>query len=256
MGDHLNIVVPMAGRGSRFQEAGYSEPKPLIPIRGMPMIKLVINNLTPQRPHRFIFICQRDHVDQYGLIELLDRLAPGCAVVQLDGITDGAARTVLLARDHFDNDDALMIANSDQYVDYDIDRYLDVMETRPELDGLVMTMWADDPKWSYVELNGEGLAKRVVEKEVVSNCATVGVYNFRRGKDFARAAEQMIRRGLRVNGEFYVAPAYNLIIEDGARIGVHSVGAVGDGMYGLGTPADLRAFLEDPMAQRAFGKTP
>lgn len=255
MGEHLNIVVPMAGRGSRFQEAGYREPKPLIPICGEPMIKLVIQNLTPRRPHRFVFICQRDHVERFGLVDFLGRLSPNCVVVQLDGVTDGAARTVLLARDHFENDDPLMIANSDQFVDYDIDKYLNAMDARPELDGLIMTMWADDPKWSFVELNGEGLSKRVVEKEVVSNCATVGIYNFRRGQDFARAADEMIQRGLRVNGEFYVAPVYNLLIEDGARIGVHSVGAVGDGMYGLGTPADLRAFVDAPVAQRALRKT-
>lgn len=242
----------MAGQGSRFREAGFSVPKPLIPVGGKPMIKVVIDNLTPQQPHRFVFVCQRDHVDRYDLVELLSSWAPSCEVVQLDGITEGAACTVLLASDHFNNDQPLMIANSDQFIDYSIDKYLDVMEVCPELDGLIMTMRADDPKWSYVELNAAGLAARVVEKEVVSDCATVGIYNFRRGKDFVEAAKEMIDRDLRVNGEFYVAPTYDLMIEHGGQIGIHSVGAVGDGMYGLGTPADLKAFLDHPVAHRAL----
>lgn len=252
MSDCLTIVVPMAGQGSRFHEAGFSKPKPLIAVGGKPMIELVISNLTPQRSHRFVFVCQKDHVDRYGLVDLLSGWAPDCAVVQLDGVTDGAARTVLLASDHFNNNEPLMIANSDQFIDYSIDRYLDVMAVRQELDGLIMTMRADDPKWSYVELTTAGLATRVVEKEVVSDSATVGVYNFRRGKDFVEAAERMIDRGLRVNGEFYVAPTYNVMIENGAKIGIQSVGAVGDGMYGLGTPTDLQAFLDHPVARRAL----
>ena len=244
MEECLNIVVPMAGRGSRFRDAGFTEPKPLIPVGGMPMIELVIRNLTPRQPHRFVFVCQQDHVDRYDLMERLRSWAPDCEVVGLEGYTDGAARTVLLTRDHIDSDDPLMIANSDQFVDYDINRYLGAMLAGRDLGGLIMTMQADDPKWSYVELTGAGLATRVVEKEVVSDCATVGIYNFRRGKDFVRAAEQMIHRDLRVNGECYVAPVYNLMIEEGARIGVHSVGTVGDGMYGLGTPDDLQMFLD------------
>ena len=249
MNDRLNIVVPMAGRGSRFQAAGFHKPKPLLEVGDKAMIELVIENLRPRQHHRFVFICQAEHVERYGLHEKLETWAPGCAVVELDGVTEGAACTVLKAREYFDNDAPLMIANSDQYVDYDIDRYLADMTAPQALDGLIMTMWADDPKWSYVELSDAELATRVVEKEVVSDCATVGIYNFAQGKDFVSAAERMIAQDLRVNGEFYVAPVYNLMIESGARIGVHSVGAVADGMYGLGTPDDLTAFLETQIAR-------
>lgn len=249
----LNIVVPMAGAGSRFAVAGYTDPKPLIPVHGVPMIQLVIGNLRPCGPHRFIFICQRAHVQAYGLQDKLARWAPGSVVVGLDGLTDGAARTVLAARALIDDDTPLMIANSDQYVDVDIDAYLDDLPRR-SLDGLIMTMCADDPKWSYVGLTPDRRVSTVVEKQVISNEATVGIYNFRRGRDFVAAADTMIAAGRRVNGEFYVAPAYNEMIAAGARIGIHNIGAEGAGMYGLGIPSDLQDFLKRPVSQRALAQ--
>ncbi|MFM0184921.1 glycosyltransferase family 2 protein [Paraburkholderia nemoris] len=246
----LNIVVPMAGAGSRFAKAGYTDPKPLIQVSGVPMIEVVVNNLRPSAPHRFIFICQRAHIAQYGLTEKLATWAPGSEIIALNGLTEGAACTVLAAKAFIDNDDALMIANSDQYVDVNIDTYLAEMDDQA-LDGLIMTMWADDPKWSFVGMSGDGLVTRVVEKEVISNEATVGIYNFRKGSDFVRAAEAMIEENLRVNNEFYVAPAYNKLIEQGSRIGIHNVGREADGMYGLGTPADLDLFLGLPVCAKA-----
>jgi dTDP-glucose pyrophosphorylase len=242
----LTIVVPMAGRGSRFAEAGFKDPKPLIPVKDVPMIKLVIDNLRPSRPHRFVFICQREHVAAYDLQRLLGQWAPGCAIVQLDGVTEGAACSVLTAAEYLD-DSPLMIANSDQYLDVAIDGYLDRMEGR---DGLIMTMTADDPKWSFAAVDGQGLVTEVAEKVPISSEATVGVYNFARGRDFAEAAREMIARDLRVNGEFYVAPVYNMLIEKGARIAIHNIGAEAAGMYGLGIPADLELFLSLPISQR------
>lgn len=246
----LTIVIPMAGRGSRFASAGYTDPKPLIPIQGTPMIKVVIDNLRPSRDHRFVFICQREHVEAYGLGEKLEAWAPSCVVVQLDAVTEGAACTVLLAKEHI-GDGPLMIANSDQYIDVAIDGYLAVGD-REGIDGLIMTMTADDPKWSFVGLNDEGLVTRVVEKQVISNEATVGIYNFARGTDFVRGAERMIAADKRVNGEFYVAPVYEELIEYGARIAIMNIGREADGMYGLGIPTDLDLFLSLPVLQRAL----
>ncbi len=251
----LNIVIPMAGAGSRFAKAGYTDPKPLIPVHGQPMIKVVIDNLRPSCPHRFIFICQRSHVAAYGLRDKLAAWAPGCQIVELDGLTEGAACTVLAARAWIDSDDALMIANSDQYVDCAIDGYLAQMQ-QADWDGYIMTMRADDPKWSFVGLDGAGCATRVVEKEVISSEATVGIYNFRHGRHFVRAVDAMIAADLRVNGEFYVAPAYNELIKLGQRIGVHNIGADGAGMHGLGIPQDLQAFMALPLSRRACGMAP
>lgn len=246
----LTIVIPMAGRGSRFATAGYADPKPLIPIHGTPMIKLVIDNLRPSQPHRFVFICQREHVTSYGLEEKLASWAPGSTVLQLDSVTEGAACTVLLARDLIDGG-PLMIANSDQYIDTLIDTYLAAGELKG-VDGLIMTMTANDPKWSFVGLNVQGLVTRVVEKQVISNEATVGIYNFARGTDFVRGADRMIAANKRVNGEFYVAPVYEELIAEGARIAIMNVGREADGMYGLGVPADLDLFLSLPVSRRAI----
>jgi dTDP-glucose pyrophosphorylase len=236
----------MAGRGSRFADAGFTDPKPLIPVNGVPMIKLVIDNLRPSRPHRFVFICQRDHVAAYDLERLLGQWAPGCAIVQLDGVTEGAACSVLTAAAWLD-DSPLMIANSDQYLDIAIDDYLAAMGA---CDGLIMTMTANDPKWSFVAVDDQGFVTEVAEKIPISDEATVGVYNFARGRDFADAAREMIAKDLRVNGEFYVAPVYNMLIAAGAKIAIHNIGAEADGMYGLGVPSDLALFLSLPIAAR------
>jgi dTDP-glucose pyrophosphorylase len=247
----LNIVIPMAGAGSRFVCEGYTDPKPLIPVHGIPMIRVVIDNLRPVAPHRFIFVCQRAHVTAYGLRERLDAWAPGCIIVELDGVTEGAASTVLAARNFIYSEDPLMIANSDQYVDTSIDKYLQKM-TDEGLDGLIMTMKADDAKWSFVSINEDGFVARVVEKVVISDEATVGIYNFRSGREFVAGAERMIANDERVNGEFYVAPVYNKLIEAGRRIGIFNIGSVGSGMYGLGIPADLHVFLAHPLSSRGI----
>lgn len=232
----------MAGAGSRFALAGYQDPKPLIPVHGMPMIRWVIENLKPKVPHRFIFVCQQTHIDAYELTPKLHAWAPGCEVIGLSGLTEGAACTVLSARHLIDNESPLMIANSDQYIDASIDDYLSKIEAH-ELSGLIMTMTANDPKWSFVGLDDQKLVTTVVEKQAISDEATVGIYNFRHGADFVRAADQMISRNLRVNNEFYVAPTYNQLIEEGARVGIYNIGAEAAGMYGLGTPDDLKLFL-------------
>ncbi len=170
----LNIVVPMAGAGSRFAKAGFSTPKPLIPVRDVPMIRLVMENVRPQRDHRFIFIVQESHDIAYDLTRQLREWAgENTEVVRVNGLTEGAACTVLAAEHLIDNDDAMMIVNSDQWVDVNIDEYLQQADRYS--DGLIMTMQANDPKWSFVGLDAEGLVTHVVEKKVISDMATVGI---------------------------------------------------------------------------------
>ena len=249
----LNIVIPMAGAGSRFKIAGYAEPKPLIPIKGIPMIQIVIKNLTPKTKHRFIFICQEEHILEYNLKQKLSLWAPNCKIIGINGITEGAACTVLFAKDFIDNDDALMIANSDQYIDVDINEYLDIIDNT-NAEGLIMTMKANDPKWSYVGYDENYKINRVVEKEVISDEATVGVYNFKYGKDFVSAASHMILNNQRVNNEFYVAPAYNRLIELNKKIIYFNIGKEYDGMYGLGIPKDLVFFESHNISNKAIKK--
>lgn len=246
----INIVIPMAGRGSRFADAGYTVPKPMIPVHGVPMIRVVIENIRPSTPHRFIFICQAEAVQKFDLRERLATWAPGSALVEIDGITDGAACTVLSAKHEIDREAPLMIANSDQYVDINIDDYLAEINDRA-LDGLIMTMDADDPKWSFAALDEDNFVTRVVEKQPISRHATVGIYNFSRGADFIDGAQAMIDADLRVNGEFYVAPVYDQLILGGAKIGIFNVGSEGNGMYGLGIPSDLELFGRTDVSVRA-----
>lgn len=238
----LNIVIPMAGRGGRFLDQGYDRPKPLIPVRGKPMIQLVTENLKPRIKHRFVYIVLQEHIREFQVDRFLKSLEPTSEIVVINEVTEGAACTVLLAKKYIDNESPLMIANSDQYIDEDIDRYLESMEAEP-CDGYIMTMTSNLSKWSYVRLDEENNITEVVEKEAVSDEATVGIYNFRTGNSFVRAANKMIDQNLRVNGEFYVAPVYNQLIEEGGVVLYNNIGSVGHGMHGLGTPEDLELFI-------------
>ena len=219
------------------------------------MIRVVIRNLTPVRPHRFIFLCLREHLDSYELEKLLLDWAPGCVVVPVDRVTEGAACTVLLAEYLINNDQPLMIANCDQWVDINIDSYLKMLEDS-SAEGLIMTMKASDPKWSFVRIAEDGGVTEVVEKVVVSDEATVGIYNFQRGRDYVSAAHSMINSNLRVNGEFYVAPVYNELLKAGGKVLIYNVGTVGQGMHGLGTPADLEGFVQTAVSIKASSQMP
>lgn len=239
--NHINIVVPMAGRGSRFAEAGYDQPKPLIDVGGRPMIAWVIENVRPKCGHTFHFICQKEHLETYPYLEsFLRKTCPGCTVLTTATVTEGAACTVLLARNLINNGQPLMIANSDQIVVSDINLHLVKLD---QSDGVILTFAASDPKWSYCRLVDDFRVVEVVEKQVVSPFATVGIYVFKRGNDFVNAAESMIAKNKRVNGEFYVAPVYNEMISDNMLIRASLVGDEADSMLGLGVPDDLRYFL-------------
>ena len=247
--ERLNIVIPMAGHGSRFRDAGYDRPKPMIEVHGVPMIEVVVKNIKPVRAHRFIFLCLEAHLKQFGLDEHLRKIAPGCEIVPVRGVTEGAACTVLLAQEFFNTSEPLMIANSDQFVEVDINAYLNAADIA-EADGLIMTMKANDAKWSFVGFDPQGRIDRVVEKEVISDEATVGIYNYAHGSDFVDGANAMIGKNIRVNNEFYVAPVYNELIAAGKKIIHFNIGEVGRGMHGLGTPADLDNFLAHPVSRK------
>lgn len=249
MKNKLNIVIPMAGRGSRFSEAGYKEPKFLIPILDKTMIEVVVSNLTPKREHKFIFVCQKEHIEKYDLKNKLSQLAENIEIIGICGITEGQVCTVLNAVDFINNEEALMTANCDQYIDFDIDDYLDYMDDK-KYDGLIMTMTSKDEKWSYAKIDTNGIVTETAEKKVISNEATVGIYNFRHGKYLVNAANKMILDNIRVNGEFYTCPVYNYLIKDGYKIGIYNIGEEYNGMFGLGIPKDLELFLKHPISEK------
>ena len=234
-GGKMNILIPMAGAGSRFQKAGYTFPKPLIEVNGKPMIQLVVENLNIDARH--IFVVQKEHYDKYNLKHLLGLISPGCKIVQVDGMTEGAACTTLLAKEFIDNDEPLVFANSDQFLDWDSNEFMYSMEA-DEVDGGMLTFTATHPKWSFAKLDEEGFVSEVAEKKPISDVATAGIYYWKHGSDYVKYAEQMIENDVRFNNEFYVCPVFNEALQDGKKIKTFHF----DGMWGIGTPEDLDYF--------------
>lgn len=234
--DKLNVLIPMAGAGSRFAAAGYTFPKPLIEVHNKPMIQVVVENLNIEA--RYIFLVQKEHYEKYNLKYLLSLISPGCEIVVIDGMTQGAACTTLLAKDLIDTDAPLIIANSDQFVEWNSNEAMYAF-TADGVDGGILAFHATHPKWSYVALDKDGFASEVAEKKVISDNATVGIYFWKKGSDYVKYATQMIEANDRTNGEFYVAPTFNYAIKDGKKIRVHYA----EEMWGIGTPEDLNYFL-------------
>jgi dTDP-glucose pyrophosphorylase len=234
----MNIVIPMAGAGSRFESAGYTFPKPLIEVEGQPMIHKVVNNLNIQG--RYIFLVQKTHYEKYNLENLLNMISPGCEIIQLEGLTEGAACTVLTSRELIDNDEPLIIANSDQYIDWNA--FETISEFSNEgIDGGILTFNSVHPKHSFAKVDGQGYVTEVAEKKPISTNATVGVYFWKKGSDFVYYADQMIQKNIRTNNEFYVCPVYNEAIQDGKKI----ITSMVDKMWGMGTPEELDNFLQN-----------
>jgi dTDP-glucose pyrophosphorylase len=234
----LNVLIPMAGAGSRFAQAGYTFPKPLIEVRGKPMIQVVVENLNIEA--NYIFLVQKSHYEKYNLQSVLSILKPGCKIVQVDGLTEGAACTTLLAKEFIDNDEPLVMANSDQFVEWDSNNVM-YSFTADGIDGGILTFKATHPKWSYAKLDENGFVSQVAEKNPISDNATVGVYYWNKGSDYVKYAEQMIEKNIRTNNEFYVCPVFNEAIADGKKIRVKEISK----MWGIGTPEDLNYFLEN-----------
>jgi HAD superfamily hydrolase (TIGR01509 family) len=237
--DKLNVLIPMAGAGSRFEQAGYTFPKPLIDVRNKPMIQVVVDNLNIDA--NYIYVVQKSHRIKYNLDTLLNLITPGCKIVEVEGITEGAACTALLAKEYINNDAPLFFANSDQFVEWDSNEFMYKMN-ETNADGGIITFKATHPKWSFAKVNPlTGLVEEVAEKNPISDDATVGYYYWKHGSDFVKYAEQMIEKDIRVNNEFYVCPVFNQAIEDAKEIRTFNVSK----MWGLGTPEDLNYYLEN-----------
>lgn len=235
--EKMNILIPMAGAGSRFANVGYTFPKPLIQVGNKPMIQVVIENLNINA--NFIFLVRTEHYEKYNLKSFLNVVAPNCNIVLVDELTEGACCTTLLAEEYINNDNPLLIANSDQFMEWSSGEFYHSVNS-PGIDGSIITFHNNHPKWSYVKCDDYGNVKELKEKEVISNDATVGIYYWSKGSDYVNYSHQMIDKDLKVNGEFYVAPVYNEAIEDGKVIKTYKI----DKMWGLGTPEDLNYYLE------------
>jgi len=235
---NLTVLIPMAGAGSRFQQAGYTFPKPLIDVKGKPMIQTVVDNLNIKA--NYVYVVQKEHREKYNLDTLLNLITPKCKIVEVDKITEGAACTALLAKEYIDKDTPLFFANSDQFVEWDSNEFLYKMN-ETDADGGIVTFRATHPKWSFAKIDEQGLVTEVAEKNPISDIATVGYYYWKKGSDFVKYAEDMIEKDIRVNNEFYVCPVFNQAIEDNKEIRTFDIPK----MWGLGTPEDLKYYLEN-----------
>lgn len=233
----MNILIPMAGRGTRFRELGYTVPKPLIPVHGLPMIQRVVENMSVAGA-RYIFVIQEQHIREYQVDKLLSSILRNPTIISNDFVTEGAACTCLLAKEHINNNEPLMIANADQIMDWDSAHFLEFVERNPA-DGIIFTFYDTSPKNSYARVNSAGVVTEVAEKVVISEHATTGVYWYKSGRDFVEAAESMIAKNLRVNNEFYVCPVYNEMIGKGKKIIIYPIRK----HHPIGTPEDLAKYV-------------
>jgi len=245
----IQLVIPMAGLGTRFTNAGYQTPKPLLPVHGVPVYHVVLANLLHPDVTSVTIIAQKAWHLQDDINHLNERLPPDVRLLEIDYTTGGPAETVELTRPFLDPDLPVVTGNSDQYVDADLDGFYTRMRD-PDIAGLILTMEDDDPKWSFAALAPDGYVTQVKEKQVISHCATVGVYGFKtaslmfHGFDLMRAAADTH------NGEYYVAPSYNHLITQGHRIAITPLGPFQTVMHGLGIPKDYERFLASPASHR------
>lgn len=235
----INVLIPIAGEGKSFQEAGYVFPKSLVEIKNRPMIEWVVSNLTLSAPHRFIFIIRSEDAAKFNLDSTLRIIAPGCEIIYVDQPTKGAAASALLALDLINNDEQLVIANGDQYIFADCQAIIDEYQER-RLAGGIVTFNAAHPRWSYALLDENNLVCQTAEKRCISRNAIVGIYYFEKGSDFVTAAMEMIRNDENVNGQYYISLAYNQMVLKNKRIGTKNIER--EAFISFGTPRDLVDF--------------
>ena len=237
----VNVIIPMAGEGSRFSKDSFVLPKPLISVDGKPMIQWVLENLTADGiDFKFYCIVRTGHEFHHNLSQQLQMIDPRIEVIYTNELTEGPACTCLLAKNMINNSNPLLIANSDQFVEWDSGEFYKQVLCKED-DGCVLCFKVspdlNDTKWSYAKTE-RGYISEIQEKVVISENATVGIYFWRRGSDFVDSAEEMIHQNVRVNNEFYVAPTYNYGIKRGKMYTV----AFCKNMWGLGVPDDLAQF--------------
>ena len=229
----MNIVMPMAGLGSRFKSDFYKTIKPLIPIGGKPMIHEVLKSLKLSGKYHFII-----RKDQYTpqLTYVLKKLIPDCNLIYVNKLTDGPASTCLMARNLIDSDEQLIIANSDQVLWWNSDLFQELIKCT-DSDGLVVTYDSNSPKNSYARIDKDGFVLEITEKVVISDLALVGIHYWKRGRDFVSSANQMINDKKKSLGEYYVGPTYNYLISSSGKVRVFRISK--NEYYPIGTPRDL-----------------
>lgn len=233
----MNILIPMAGLGSRFPN--HSLPKPLIDVNGKPMIQRAIESLGIDG--KYIFIIRSEHDVEFQLSEKIKCLFPKSNIIYVNYLTEGPACTALIAEKFINNNDPLIIANCDQIMHWDSESFKSFCDNYPH-DGFMVTYFANTEKNSYVSLNKSGFISNVKEKEIISNISTNGIHFWKKGRYFVESAKEMIFLNDRApNGEFYIAPSYNHLINKGKKIGIFHI--PNEQHWAVGTEEDLDLYL-------------
>jgi dTDP-glucose pyrophosphorylase len=238
----INVVIPMAGLGSRFQTEGYTTPKPFLPIVGVPMFMRVVDNIVPKSLRskaNIHIIVRQEHAPRFNELKTGENIH----IHTVEKLTEGAACTVLTVKKFIDNEFPLVIANSDQFLEWSAPDFYRCL-FHPDFDGVISTFEQPNPtdlRWSYANINENGHVTQVAEKIYIGPLATTGIYGWKRGSDFVRDAGLMIEKNIRVKNEFYVCPVYTMGIERGLTIRTHNCSK----MWGLGVPSDYEYFLRN-----------
>jgi RpiB/LacA/LacB family sugar-phosphate isomerase len=238
-----NILIPMSGKARRFLEEGYVMPKPLIMAKDKHIIDWSMQSIDLKNSN-LIFVVRNDHVCNFSIDKILKhKFGEDIKIVKTYQDTRGSVETCLYAKDLINNEDPLLVYCLDVF----FEPQFNPQSAPAELDGLLLTFKSNSPNYSYTDVDENGFARNVVEKTAISNNANVGVYCFRHGSDFVKYAEDMLAKDIRTNGEFYIAPLYNLMIADGKKIGIREV----EKMHVMGTPKELEFFTK--VALNRFG---
>jgi len=233
---NIKLVMPMAGDGSRFKNIFPNTPKPLIkviPVNNKPMFQYCEEQIGIDFIER-IFIVRKEH----NIAEKVKEIYPNSTVVEINGLTKGAADTLLQVKEHIDDDCGVFVANCDQHVIWDVEKVKTMIDSN--VDGIIATFKepSRDTKWSYAKTDIEGNVIEVAEKKAISDNATVGFYYWKSGKQLLKNINDLMNADDRTNGEFYTCPIFNYTIKDGCSVKILEV----EEMKGLGTPDDLDWF--------------
>lgn len=239
----------MAGEGARFHDRYGDLPKPLIPIEGRPMISWAVESLGIKG--RFHFVIRNNISKRYyhELKSVLGHYTEPRFIVEVDHLTQGPVCSALLSRPNLNTQSPLIVTNCDQIMHWQAERFENHLKNS-SLDGIVVTYPTQKPMNSYIKLNSQGLGERVAEKEVISEHSLNGIHYFKTGEEFITAAEEMIRKDIRVNGEFYIAPVYNQMIEAGKKVGIYPIEA--HEHWAVGIPDDLEKYLKHRKRREAI----
>ena len=240
----LHIIMPMAGEGSRFRDAGWTTPKPLIELDGKPLFIRAIESVKVDgAPMKYSFIVRQEHIDKYGIDKGIKEIIPEAMVYSVAKTTRGAVETCLKAETGISDDDAVVVMDCD--LELRSKKYTDLIKSVLQITGDVakggalVSFESDLPKYSYAELGDNGFVKRTAEKEVISNHALCGAYFFSSGKEFKQAAHRLLNEPVMLKPEFYVSLLYNYLLKDGSPVELASME-----MYrSYGTPEELMQWM-------------